>query len=66
MATRHRRTAHEQLVKDVVLDEYAAHRRKLQAMGHDPDFIGTTEVAPVCCKGCGTPIPWRTLRGWQD
>jgi hypothetical protein len=47
-------------------ERYAEHRRELREAGHDPDFIGTTEVKPVCCGGCGKPIPWRTLRGWQD
>lgn len=46
--------------------EYLVHRARLRAMGHDPDFIGTTEVKPVCCEACGAQIPWRTLRGWQD
>lgn len=45
---------------------YNSHRSELRALGHDPDFIGTTEVKQVCCDGCGKPIPWRTLRGWQD
>jgi hypothetical protein len=45
---------------------YILHREALRRAGHDPDFIGTTEVKQVCCSGCGKPIPWRTLRGWQD
>jgi hypothetical protein len=46
--------------------KYYAHRAQLQAMGHDPNFIGTTEVKHVCCEGCGKPIAWKILRGWQD
>jgi hypothetical protein len=48
-----------------LLDRYAAHREWLRSQGHDPDFIGTTEVRQVHCTGCGAPIPWRILRGWQ-
>jgi hypothetical protein len=46
--------------------ELMAHRQRLRDQGHDPDFIGVTEVAKVCCSGCGKPIPWKQLRGWQD
>lgn len=49
-----------------MLEAYAEHRRMLLDAGHDPNFIGTTEVKPVCCEGCGKAIPWATLRGWQD
>jgi hypothetical protein len=44
------------------LEKYNAHRREMKGLGHDPDYIGVTEVAPVCCQGCGAPIPWGTLR----
>lgn len=48
------------------LERYAEHRRDMRARGYDPDFIGVTEAKAVCCANCGTPVPWRTLRGWQD
>jgi hypothetical protein len=48
------------------LERYNEFRRELRAAGFDPDFIGAHEVESVCCRKCGSPIPWKTLRGWQD
>jgi hypothetical protein len=48
----------EQLRREAL---YHDHRETLRAAGHDPDYIGTTEVKPPCCPGCGARIPWPVL-----
>lgn len=48
-----------------LIGEYNTHRLSLRAAGIDPDWIGVTEVKPVCCEGCGKQIPWAVLKGYQ-
>lgn len=46
------------IAKDKLID----HDRELRAQGHDPEYIGVTEVAPVCCPSCSKPIPWKIIK----
>lgn len=46
--------------------KYDNHRLELRRKGIDPDWIGSHEVKPVCCTGCGKQIPWVVLKGYHS
>lgn len=45
---------------------YELHCLELKRRGIDPDWIGSHEVEPVCCTGCGKQIPWGILKGYHQ
>jgi hypothetical protein len=56
---------HERLVWERRLELLEAHRESLRAAGYDPDYIGVTEVEPLCCPGCGKKLPWAFLNRFR-
>lgn len=52
--------------KQELNDRYNEHRMELKRRGIDPDWIGSHEVKPVCCTGCGKQIPWIVLKGYYS
>lgn len=49
----------------VAREKLAHHDSQLRQRGYDPNYIGVTEVEPVCCRGCGKTIPWAVLAGYR-
>lgn len=58
--SRGRRTPDEKEI-DALRVKYRAHRQDMIAQGHDPDFIGVTEVVQPTCPCCHNPLPWALI-----